>query len=53
VERSDTHRVTEHAKPSDGFRKRSTHPTRYGLEYADFEYFFGQMKIVAGVRDLS
>jgi hypothetical protein len=28
------------------------HPS-YGLEYADFEYFFGQMKIVAGVRDLS
>ena len=27
----DTHRVTTHAEQADGFRKRSTHPTGYGL----------------------
>jgi len=25
----DTHRVTTHAKQTDGFRKRSTHPTDF------------------------
>src|SRR5258708_30858877 len=27
----DTHPVTTHAEQADGFRKRSTHPTGYGL----------------------